>query len=635
MRPHQKGCSRTVSGRLVITMMRCFLILCLMFCYAGSVSAQSISRIETPDIPSGNTKEFVEGEYVLAKGLKTPDIGWQIDTNPNIDHANKTEQRIGDYRTLTGRFYFDRDAVGPDPTAIYTIGMRGNFSVSVNGDEVFRNFADVSDQKNPWYRPFLIPVPDRALNPNINEIVIHSFSKKTVGVGRVIIGSHPALQTEYKSRFFWNITAPMAANFATLFIGLLIFIFWLSRKQEIELLWLSISGVLWFLRNHQYYTEAIPFDISLYRSLTISSTYFAAAASMAFYLCFIKLPHRNRIITLMFLAGIPLAVLHAVSPLSSTVLYAATGVIAFIVAVLGINDLLRYRNIERGVLGVGILLMPIASVYDFVMLVSYGGDGHATYLSVFVGLIFAGTFMISFGKRVLIAFTKLGRSNLILEQSISETRAELAESEAIRRELIVDQAIASERGRLMQEMHDGIGSNLTTALAVARQKKHPSTTIKVLKRALGDLKLTVDSLEPVEGDLVALIGNLRHRMARDLADAGITCKWEVEDCAPLTWLDATNALHVLRIHNEAISNVLSHSKATEMRIGCIESDHEGVAGISTYLADNGEGFDKNLERQGKGLANISARARSLHGLLFCDSKLGSGTTVRLWLPYIR
>jgi signal transduction histidine kinase len=205
----------------------------------------------------------------------------------------------------------------------------------------------------------------------------------------------------------------------------------------------------------------------------------------------------------------------------------------------------------------------------------------------------------------------------------------------MRRELLVDQALTSERARLMQEMHDGIGSNLTTALAVARQQDQSDTTIDVLKRALGDLKLTVDSLEPIEGDLVALIGNLRHRMARDLAEAGITCKWEVEDCRPLPWLDATNALHVLRIHNEAISNILAHSNATEMRIGCYESAHNGVEGICTFVADNGDGFDVDHVTTGKGLNNINARAHSLHGTFFCRAQPGCGTTIRLWFPYVR
>lgn len=173
----------------------------------------------------------------------------------------------------------------------------------------------------------------------------------------------------------------------------------------------------------------------------------------------------------------------------------------------------------------------------------------------------------------------------------------------------------------MQEMHDGIGSNLSTALAVARQQKQPASTIQTLNRALADLKITIDWLEPVEGDVVALTGSLRHRMAGDLRDAGVVCKWEVEQRRTLLWLDA--------------ANVLSHSEARIMRIGCREYLREGIDGIAAYVADNGCGFDANADGHGKGLSNIRARALSVHGEQMCESSASIGTTVTLWLPYKR
>jgi signal transduction histidine kinase len=145
----------------------------------------------------------------------------------------------------------------------------------------------------------------------------------------------------------------------------------------------------------------------------------------------------------------------------------------------------------------------------------------------------------------------------------------------------------------------------------------------------------VDSLEPVEGDLVALIGNLRHRMQGDLRDAGVVCRWEVEQCRPMAWLDATNALHVLRIFQEAIGNVLTHSGATEMRIGCREQPRDGVPGIAAYVADNGCGLAMSQEQHGKGLANIRARANALHGVLGSERDVTGGTVITLWLPHER
>jgi signal transduction histidine kinase len=261
-------------------------------------------------------------------------------------------------------------------------------------------------------------------------------------------------------------------------------------------------------------------------------------------------------------------------------------------------------------------------------------EGLDAYVQPFIGLVFCIAFLFSFGKRALTAFTALEGINQTLERRVAEARSDLADSEAKRREMEVTQAIDSERNRLMREMHDGIGSNLVTALAIAERQQQPPATIKTLKRAISDLKITVDSLEPVEGDLVALLANLRHRMTRDLKEAGLTCKWKAEPCAPLPWLDATNALHVLRIFQEAIGNALAHSGATELEIGCRPAALGDRDGLSAYVSDNGVGFEAAPEN-GKGIANMRARAEALHGVFDCQSKPGEGTRVEIWLPYHR
>lgn len=598
--------------------------------------AQPLNRFTTSDTDYGPVIEFNDGEYILADGVRSPATGGKRAANPHIFRMNETGWRDGDYHTMTGRFRFDRGALGSAPLAFYTVSTRNQFTVSLNGAEIYRNFAAVSDRKLSWYRPYLAPIPAQALKPGTNELVVHTVSQDTLGIGRIILGPNAALQAYYQSQHFWQITAPMAANFAMLVLGMLALLLWLGRRGEVELLWLSISTVLWFLRNYQYYAEATPFHIATFNALTVYATYFAASATMAFYLHFVQLPHRNRIIAAAFLLGVPLSLAHAVLLASNLIFYIPSTAIALGMAVLGWVEMRSGKGVDHKVLGAIMLIMPLTSIYDVLAAnLNRGWNGGDFYVAVFNGFLYCVAFLIAFGLRALNAFADLGKANITLEQRIAETRAELAASEAARQELVVGSALAQERERLMQEMHDGIGSNLITALAVARQQHQPAATIKTLSRAVADLKITVDSLEPVEGDLVALIGNLRHRMAGDLRDAGVACKWEVGACGPLPWLDATNALHVLRIFQEAIGNVLTHSGATEMRIGCRETGRDGIAGIAAYVADNGRGFDGDDGTHGKGLANIRARARSLHGVLEWETQPGEGTVVTLWLPYAR
>lgn len=598
--------------------------------------AQEPSKYELSDTGSGPLIEFTQGEYILVDGLDIPESGWETHPNPHIFRLYDSGWEAGDYHTLMGKFHFERDSLGKDTLALYTVSTRNSFVVSLNGTEVFRNYARIDEKKNTWYRPYIIPLPDDLLNAGTNEILFQVHSQESVGIGRVLIGCHIGLQKYYEKKFFWQISAPVLANAAMVLLGIFVFLFWLGRRQEVELFWISAATILWFFRNHLYFGEIIPIHLETYILGTLWVTYFGAVASAAFYLYFIRAKHRRRIVLTMFLAGIPLVLVALFVSKSDLVFYAPTLLVVFTMAAFGCMDLIRYRNIERGVMGFAMMVTPLASIYDLAMAMIHQGDGSASYIAIYGGLFYTAAFIISFFKRAMDAFAGMEASNILLEQRIEDAKADLEASEAKRRELLVGQAIADERDRLMQEMHDGIGSNLITALAVARQQNHPQTTQKTLQRALTDLKITVDSLEPIEGDFVALIGNLRHRLAGDLREAGIDCKWEVKDCAALPWLDATNALHVLRIYNEAIGNALTHSGATEIRIGCMEQDYKGAPGISAYVADNGVGFDeKTSEMTGKGLTNMRARASSLHGKLTYTSRPNEGTTISLWLPYER
>jgi signal transduction histidine kinase len=158
--------------------------------------------------------------------------------------------------------------------------------------------------------------------------------------------------------------------------------------------------------------------------------------------------------------------------------------------------------------------------------------------------------------------------NETLEHRVEQATLKLAESEAVRRNLEVASALELERDRMMREIHDGIGSNLITALTIAERKLAPLSTIAILRRSITDLKIAVDSLEPIEGDVVSLLANMRHRLEPELSDAGLSFDWDVVDVPPLKWLDPVDALHILRMLQEAIGNTLLHAQSDCIYVRC-------------------------------------------------------------------
>ncbi len=220
---------------------------------------------------------------------------------------------------------------------------------------------------------------------------------------------------------------------------------------------------------------------------------------------------------------------------------------------------------------------------------------------------------------------------------LQDAQSRLMESELARSKLEIANAVEVERERVMGEVHDGIGSKLITALAVARRENHPAQTVELLRRAVFELKITVDSLDPLEGDILALFGNLRHRLEPDLTRAGLEVRWEAGECPPLGWMDPPNALQFLRIMQEAVSNVIAHSGASEIMFSCMPAMHEGRAGLCISVSDNGCGIaltDRSGET-GRGLKSMKARAEILGGRFTAAGAVGIGFSNTLWLPIDR
>lgn len=604
---------------------------------AAASDAGHLNKSTVVHEANGPVIEFRDGDYVLSNSPAPPVSGWTRQSTPRIYRLIETKWRMGDRHTLWARHRFDRTVLGNGPLTLYTVSTRNQFAVFLNGAEVFRNYANDGDQKNAWYRPYIVHLPQGDLKPGDNEIMVRAFSQESVGVGRVIVGQRAEIEDFYNRQYFWRITAPMIASSLMLMLGIFALLMWLQRREEVELAFLAMSTVIYFVRNLNYFAEDVPFNLELFSGLSVSATLLSMAMTFSFYIAFLKVPRFLRIIAVLIGLVIPYTWAHWYFGLDNMMLYIPTIVLVLVAIYLGTRDIVRRASAAKVAWLLVMVLMLVFGIYD-AGLASTGHiwKGNDFYLAVFNGFFFLLAFLLTFGLRAVSAFSALGEANATLERRVEETRAELATSEEARQKLIVGRAIANERDRLMQEMHDGIGSSLITALAVARQQRHPEATIKTLSRAISDLKITVDSLEPIEGDLVALLGNLRHRMASDLGDAGITCRWEVGRCGPLPWLDATNALHVLRIFQEAIGNVLAHSGATELKIGCREASLADVPGIAAFVADNGRGFDASLLKvAGKGLSNMRARAASLHGNLSCETSSIDGTTLTLWLPYAR
>jgi len=197
-----------------------------------------------------------------------------------------------------------------------------------------------------------------------------------------------------------------------------------------------------------------------------------------------------------------------------------------------------------------------------------------------------------------------------------------------------EQAVLTERQRIMREIHDGVGSQLVGLLSMVGQRNtDPAVLEEHVKQALDEMRMAVDSLQPVHGDLVAVLATLRYRLQPRLAAAGVQVRWDVSQLPTLPQLSPQSVLQVQRILLEGFTNVLKHARATEVAVQAqlVDTD-EGRAVIQLSLTDNGVGLPAQREVGGHGVANMQSRAASIGASLRVEPGAEGGTSVVLHWP---
>jgi signal transduction histidine kinase len=242
-----------------------------------------------------------------------------------------------------------------------------------------------------------------------------------------------------------------------------------------------------------------------------------------------------------------------------------------------------------------------------------------------LGSIFAGGILVNRFVRSLNDYEKL---NVELEGRVVQKHAELEENYKRMNQLERQSAAVEERQRIMRDMHDGLGAQLISTLSLVEHGDLGKDQLAgVLRECLDDLRLTIDSLESTENDLLTVLGNFRYRLEPRLKSSGIELDWQVQDLPALACLTPRNVLHVLRILQEAFTNILKHARANAVKV------ETGVAGVpaQVYVCVSDNGIGVSNDHTGHGFANMRRRAQAIGGSLDIVSA-ATGTMITLSLP---
>ncbi|HLD67535.1 MAG TPA: sensor histidine kinase [Pseudomonas sp.] len=525
----------------------------------------------------------------------------------------------------------------PGPLALYAARIKtdGSITVYVNGQLVHR-----AQQQGPLWNgtrtPLWVVLEKNADGTPLSEILIRlEHSQKTqVALSSLWLGSAEALQNRYYMRQWLQQELPAMLSAAFMAVGVFALFVWFKRRQETSYLLFFNLAATSFLRGLHFYVD-LPIADDWFAWLTVNSLFWLVMVVHVF-LCQLhgrSLTWLSRILVgvtvLVGVLTLPVLAVLSNTPKVTPLIYMIAALMGATVGLAGGISAWRRSN-EALLVAAGTGVCTLLGVSDWLLQNNFISP-EGWYFGAYTNAITFGIFGVLMYRRYINAIGEVEQINASLAQRLQAREAELEVSHQRLRETAMRQTISDERQRLMQDMHDGLGSSLINAIRSVEGGGVSGIKVsQILKDCLDDLKLTIDSMEPVEADLLLLLATLRFRLEPRLEGTGVTLLWEVQELPTLTWLDPSSALHILRIVQESIANILRHTCATEIRV----STALEATGVRVSIEDNGQGFDveKALGAPaGRGLHNQQRRAQAIEGTVTWESG-PTGTQFMLWLP---
>lgn len=529
----------------------------------------------------------------------------------------------------------------PLPDSVFIPRSIMNIEVFMNGERIGGQGQMQGELSRNWNRPFLYYLPAGLLKEAGNTLTVRvaGYDNYRSGLGRIWVGPQSKLEPMFERAQFWQVTASMIASMialATAIVILLTAAF--IPGQKAGLTYLGLAILIWVARNIGYYQDWAPFSHATWGQTVHTLHAWFACLYGQFMLQYMNIQRRwiKRAFWL-YAIGVTLLIFGI---RSDSILQFTAYLLAPIIPTLFVLDILllvqswRNNNSEGLLLGFTSMMFLILSVRDLLSITGWL-EYEAVLLSQFTGALFFFSGSAVVLHRYREALFGLLQSNTHLNTALQAREKQLVTQFNMLRDVEKQRTQDAERRRIMQDIHDGVGSSLVSALNTAETRPLSTGEMKeVLQECLDDLRFAIDSLDPQSDDLLALLGNFRWRFDRRLRSAGIELIWDVEEVPKLENYTSREIFELLRILQEALSNVLKHAQARRIKLA-IRWKIDTQAILIT-LEDDGCGFDTGQTHPGRGLSHMKMRAKSIPAELRWTSGLdGKGTGIHLTVQQTR
>jgi two-component system sensor histidine kinase UhpB len=212
-------------------------------------------------------------------------------------------------------------------------------------------------------------------------------------------------------------------------------------------------------------------------------------------------------------------------------------------------------------------------------------------------------------RKLAHSLNEIDRINETLRLKLDEQERQLTALYDKERGRMTQAAREDERQRLMRDLHDGVSGHLVSIIALSeRDDRNPKAIERTARAALDDLRLVVNSLDLEDHDILPALAGLRERVEPQLRRLDIELDWSMEKLPQVSGVTPSNALSVLRILQEAITNAVKHGQPRLITVqGMAATDGSAIIEVRNEVLRNSE------RGKGNGLKNIELRSRKLGG----------------------
>jgi len=592
----------------------------------GALAVVTLATAIAPDVldlPSP------QGAIVLDHAIALPSNGVARDvTMPDAIYA-----RIGDApESVRYQFKFDLPAASENDLYVFVPSFNRHIKLSVNGSTFFDSEPQTIWTGSMISTSSLSGIPGALLVAGQNDLTMDvqdvGLFAVPVYLSELYVGTAAALSWPFKLRYFFQDQLKIMALAAHLLIGVGLIVAYFFRPNDTLFSWLAAFVVVNFLFIMGMLSGWQP-------SVRGFILFFAilAPAMGLLYLGFclalvgVRPPASLKYIAIVVTCALLPCIF--VDTVLAKIIVGLSGAVAVVVAVIAGAGVIawsaiRWRDTDaRLVLPSVFVLAWFAArdTYVTATLPAHGFNLLTPYVRPVLFAFLVGVLL----RRIGLALDQRDRANENLSTRLAEREAELAIFHRLEKAKTAHLVREQERQRLTHDLHDGISGHLVSIIALS-ERTGDKPTEQAAREALNDLRLVIYSLDLDDSELPLALANFRDRLVPQLQRLGVELEWSIAGLPEVSGVTPGNALAILRILQEAITNAVKHGPAR--RIAVRASAAPGGRVMIT-VENDGRGFSE--AGSGYGLGNMRRRAERLDGEIKIEA-LDRGAKLSLLLP---